>query len=148
MEVSPSVDALKNMGTALEGELRSLLAYYGENPDSPDAPKPEDFFGLVASFSSSLQACLYSHFYGKFDNYDVQKCALEVHDAETKRKVPIPKAPAAGNRSVGRGEVDLTIRSMRDGKRRARPQASRPLSRIFLDGSSGNTGRPQSRLFE
>jgi diaphanous 1 len=43
------------MSSALENELRSLLFYYGENPDSPDAPKPEDFFGLIASFSSSLQ---------------------------------------------------------------------------------------------
>jgi diaphanous 1 len=55
-QVSPRVDALKNMGSTLEAELRSLLAYYGENPDSPDAPRPEDFFGLIASFSSSFQA--------------------------------------------------------------------------------------------
>lgn len=54
---TPTVDALKNMGGALSKELRSLLVYYGENPDSPDAPKPEDFFNLIASFSSSLQVC-------------------------------------------------------------------------------------------
>jgi len=57
-QVSPNVDALKNMGNMIEGELRSLLTYYGENPDSSDAPKPEDFFGLIASFSSSLQVIL------------------------------------------------------------------------------------------
>jgi diaphanous 1 len=45
------------MEAALRKELNSLLAYYGENPDSPEAPKPEDFFGLIASFSSSLQVC-------------------------------------------------------------------------------------------
>ncbi|KAJ6572601.1 hypothetical protein B0H10DRAFT_2106751 [Mycena sp. CBHHK59/15] len=54
-EVGPSVIALKNMGNSLDGELRSLLSYYGENPDSSEAPKPEDFFGLISSFSSSLQ---------------------------------------------------------------------------------------------
>jgi diaphanous 1 len=43
------------MGMAIDKELKGLLAYYGENPDSPEAPKPEDFFGLIASFSSSLQ---------------------------------------------------------------------------------------------
>lgn len=43
------------MGMAIDNELKGLLAYYGENPDSPEAPKPEDFFGLIASFSSSLQ---------------------------------------------------------------------------------------------
>lgn len=61
MEVESSVDALKNMSSALENELRSLLSYYGENPDSPDAPKPEDFFGLIASFSSSLQVRIGPH---------------------------------------------------------------------------------------
>lgn len=50
------------MGSTLEGELRALLAYYGENPDSPDAPKPEDFFALITSFSSSLQASDHFHF--------------------------------------------------------------------------------------
>lgn len=54
-ETTPSVDALKDMGATVDSELRSLLSYYGENPDSPEAPKPEDFFGLIASFSSSLQ---------------------------------------------------------------------------------------------
>jgi hypothetical protein len=43
------------MKTTVEKDLKSLLSYYGENPESSDAPKPEDFFGLVASFSSSLQ---------------------------------------------------------------------------------------------
>jgi diaphanous 1 len=43
------------MSVSVEGELRSLLAYYGENPDSHEAPKPEDFFALISSFASSLQ---------------------------------------------------------------------------------------------
>lgn len=51
--------------------------------------------------------------------------------------------PSSYGRSVGRGDLDQAIRSMRDGKRRARP--SRPLSKIFMDGASG--GRPQSRVF-
>ena len=57
-QVSPNVDALMKMGNMIQEELRTLLIYYGENPDSPDAPKPEDLFGLVASFSSSLQVIL------------------------------------------------------------------------------------------
>ncbi|KAK0190551.1 hypothetical protein F5146DRAFT_558282 [Armillaria mellea] len=152
-EVEESIVALKNMGQSLEGDLHSLLAYYGENPDTPDAPKPEDFFGLILSFSSSLQ-----------------KCALEVHDSQQKSAVqttqpdiqirvevdqpaePTIKAVAdtqdshgrtAGGKSVGRGDLDQAIRSMRDGKRRARP--ARPLSKIFLDGAPSG-GRPQSRF--
>lgn len=51
---------------------------------------------------------------------------------------------AAGQTSVGRGDFDQAIRSMREGKRRARPV--RPLSKIFLDGS--NAARPISRLVD
>lgn len=43
------------MGAMVESEIRLLMNYYGESPDSPEAPKPEDFFALIASFSSSLQ---------------------------------------------------------------------------------------------
>lgn len=69
MEVESSVDALKNMSSALENELRSLLLYYGENPDSPDAPKPEDFFGLIASFSSSLQVRIGPYILSLYDDH-------------------------------------------------------------------------------
>jgi hypothetical protein len=43
------------MSAMLDKELKSLLSYFGEDPTSPEAPKPEDLFGLIASFSSSLQ---------------------------------------------------------------------------------------------
>lgn len=127
-QTSASVDALKNMANALENELRSLLLFYGENPDSPDAPKPEDFFGLVLSFSSSIQ-----------------KAALEVHDTEEKRVPPsstlsIPEEPSTGP-SVGRGDLDQAIRSMRKGQRRTRT-LNRPLSKIFVDGAR------TSRIYE
>jgi len=142
-QVSPNVDALMNMGNMIEGELRSLLTYYGEDPDSSDAPKPEDFFGLVTSFSSSLQ-----------------KCAFEVRDADMKKPIEVvveeppeevvdptikkipesnPVTPkgsqgyAAGNRSMGRGSYDQAIRTMGAGKRRDR--SARPLSRFFLVGA-------------
>lgn len=51
-----------------------------------------------------------------------------------------PKTPAnsqgyAAGKSVGRGDLDQAIRSMRDGRRRARPVATRPLSKMFLDGA-------------
>lgn len=49
------MEALKNMASALESEIRSLFMYYGEATDSTEGPKPEDFFGMVLSFSSSLQ---------------------------------------------------------------------------------------------
>lgn len=172
VQMNSVVDSLKNMGTSLDNELRSLLSFYGEQPDSPEAPKPEDFFGLILSFSSSLQ-----------------KAALEVHDAMPKVEprspqitVEQPASPAsdegvsvrvnlvgagiesslqtikgkngdtlrphpsshsrATGLSVGRGDLDQAIRSMRSGRRRERNPASRPLSKIFVDGAR------QSRIFE
>ncbi|KAJ6480687.1 hypothetical protein C8R47DRAFT_1218534 [Mycena vitilis] len=56
-EVAGSVKAMKNMCDALEEEYLSLLAYYGENLNSPDALNPEALFKLILAFSSSLQKC-------------------------------------------------------------------------------------------
>lgn len=54
-QVAESVGALNNMASALGSQLDSLLVFFGENPNSPEAPKPEDFFGLILTFSTSLQ---------------------------------------------------------------------------------------------
>lgn len=54
-EVTPKIDKLKLMGDSVDQQIKSLLLYYGESPDSPDAPKAEDFFGMIATFYSSLQ---------------------------------------------------------------------------------------------
>ncbi len=45
------------MNSAVDNELQALLAYFGEtsSPDVPEGHKPEDFFGLIASFSASLR---------------------------------------------------------------------------------------------
>ena len=171
-QVASPVDALENMGRSLEAELKSMLQFYGEKTDTPDARKPEDFFGLILSFSIALQ-----------------KCALEVGEAEEKlQKTLAPPAPAppvptvqvdtiaeedesttpeptvkgllkdtgdtlspmnsqgyaTGRRSMGRGDLDQAMRSLREGKKRVRAQ--RPLSKIFIDGSGG--GNRQSRVFD
>ncbi len=161
VQMSAVVESLKNMATLLESDLRSLLAFYGETPDSPEAPKPEDFFGLILSFSSSLQ-----------------KAALEVHNATPKvERPPTPKitidepstppaesvsmfrlglharvltirqtikgsdAPAQSNntlrasRSFGRGDLDQAIRSMRSGQRRERAPPSQTLGKLFIDSA-------------
>jgi len=143
-----TINAVSKLGSVLEADLKNLLEYYGETPDSPDSPKPEDFFAMILSFSSSLQ-----------------KAALEVHDTEERVQAsnvltvtpletkqpkleltlevshdaqmlapPSSQGRATGTtKAIGHGALDLTIRSMRDGKRRARPER-RPLSKIFLDG--------------
>ncbi|KAJ4496810.1 formin homology 2 domain-containing protein [Lentinula lateritia] len=172
-QVSPGVEALKTMAVTVEAGLRSLLAYYGENPDSPEAPKSEDFFGLILSFSSSLQKCsLEVHEYQRKLETSLPKpeivvvpgeetvCPVFLHssvvylntESQTiKLPAPVPLltpgSQSSMGKSIGRGDLDQAIRSMRDGKRRARPTAARPLSKIFLDGAPAG-GRPLSRLFD
>lgn len=147
LEVAQSVDALNKMAALIEIDLRALFSYYGEDLDSPEGPKPDDFFGMICSFSSSLQ-----------------KTALEIHD--TQRKAPrlargkmasslrsnskeTVKAqhdpshdlliPSAGiherSASIGRGNLDEAIRSLREGRKRCRaPRSIARASKIFLDG--------------
>lgn len=50
-----NVGALNNMASALESELRSLFLYYGESTEAAEGLKAEDFFGMILSFSTSLQ---------------------------------------------------------------------------------------------
>lgn len=45
------MSALKSMMGDLDRDLKELVRYYGEDPASM---KPEDLFGIVVSFSSSL----------------------------------------------------------------------------------------------
>lgn len=52
---------LRSDASRLERDLKELLVYYGEKPDSSEGLKPEDFFGLVMSFSSSLQVTFLKH---------------------------------------------------------------------------------------
>lgn len=47
----PAIVALRAMGNKLEVDLKMLLQYYGEDPMTS---KPEDLFGVFATFSSSL----------------------------------------------------------------------------------------------
>jgi hypothetical protein len=144
LEVAQSVDALNKMAGLVETDLRALFSYYGEDLDSPEGPKPDEFFGMICSFSSSLQ-----------------KAALEIHD--TQKKAPQGKMPSllpskpeetvqaqhdpshdspipsAGiyerSASISRGNLDEAIRSLREGRKRCRtPRSIARASKIFLDG--------------
>ncbi|KAF9506490.1 hypothetical protein BS47DRAFT_1399443 [Hydnum rufescens UP504] len=162
------VNALEHAGIALRNELTAVLVYFGESTrdlsSSEPGSKPEDFFALIVTFSSSLQ-----------------KAALEMHDAQSPAPLVLPVAttavvgskdkdksmkelleergplsdlpdlrtPSGGgstlrgtNRtvkthdhlSVGRGDLDQAIRSLRDGQRR-KERTSAPLNKMFLDGA-------------
>ena len=62
-------------------------------------------------------------------------------EGDTLRPPPSSQSRASG-RSFGRGDLDQAIRSMRTGRRRDRNPASRPLSKIFVDGTRS------SRIFD
>jgi len=153
---SPVVEAVGEESKAMEASLRSLLAYYGEDDSKTTS---EDFFGLVMSFSSSLQkAALDIH--EEPPTPTIPSLVLPVQEEKEESKVPEdssrgdtikanqdnltatrqmhmmppPSWRGNGHHSVGRGDFDEAIRSLRDGQRRARP--NRPLSKIFLDGSA------------
>lgn len=53
--------------------------------------------------------------------------------------LPTPSSYSRGTTTVGKGDVDQAIRSIRDGQRRTRQPSTRPLSKIFLDGASSNS---------
>lgn len=60
---------------------------------------------------------------------------------ESSQSLPPPlmnsRGRAGGHQTIHRGDLDQVIRSMKDGKRRARP--NRPLSKIFLDGGKSQS---------
>jgi len=144
-----NVAALKNMSNSVDSELRSLLQYYGEDPDGPDCPTPDIFFGWISSFSSSLQKCA-REIQAKLNPQVLMPIRIPSENMPSESTIkaaqgssPHLLSPQGGSQghSVGRGDLDQAIRSMRDGNRRVRP--SRPLSKIFFDG-----GRPQSRMYD
>ncbi|KAJ8487756.1 hypothetical protein ONZ45_g14224 [Pleurotus djamor] len=174
-ETSPKIDKLRLMGDSVNNQIKSLLAYYGESSDSAEALKPEDFFGLISAFYSSLQKCA-TEVLASDDHLQQQlaksqptiqepepqaeKASIQFHNRRIISQ-PLMKytqtvkellndsttsssylQPSAQQKSIGRGDFDNALKSMRTGRRRERPTRDRPLSKIFLDG-----GRPQSRYF-
>lgn len=79
------------MASALESELQSLFSYYGESTEIAEGMKAEDFFGMILSFSTSLQVTL-----NRTETLDsiltpLQKSALEVYKAQEKQEAATPK---------------------------------------------------------
>ncbi|KAG6373818.1 hypothetical protein JVT61DRAFT_5963 [Boletus reticuloceps] len=142
VQVSDSVEALKKLTASVENDLRSVFSYYGESFDSPDSLKPEEFFGMICSFSSSLQ-----------------KAAIDVAS-----RTPTPQPPSADKqktiegsqstvedplapppkherqRTFGRGDLDEALRTLKEGhirrQRSTSPSSSVrvPMSKVFVDG--------------
>ena len=173
-QARPVVDNLNISGQALDSELKSLMEYYGESTEGSDATKPEDFFGITISFSSALRkAAMEMHDVEAkliavtpasptivvpptptepeqhFDTLKGRSPARpEINGTPSSQSLqpPANRDRTSGRSTVGRGDLDQAIRSIREGQRRARP--SRPLSRIFLDGANDQVDRRASRVFD
>ncbi|KAJ7591544.1 hypothetical protein C8J56DRAFT_1003980 [Mycena floridula] len=143
-EADTSVSAIRNMTKAVEIELRALLAYYDEPLDTPDSIKVEDFMLNIFEFSKDFKTHT-AEMASKIQKSLPPPTVVEPpQEATVKESDSRQYAPSSfGYSSMGRGDLDKVINSMKDGKRR--PRHTRPLSKIFMDGSSG--GNRQSRVF-
>ncbi|KAG8832027.1 hypothetical protein FRC18_005585 [Serendipita sp. 400] len=158
--MQPVLDSLKSSGNALDLGLKQMLSYFGEATDSADSIKPEDFFNLIISFSSALQkAALDVHAAeAKKKPISAPKVTIETDEQQQNTikmshsqssdhylSPPSSQGRAAGTITIGRGDVDQAIRSIREGQRRRRHD--RPLSKMFLDGAS-SSGNRISRIYD
>ncbi|KAH7887379.1 hypothetical protein F5I97DRAFT_1925836 [Phlebopus sp. FC_14] len=143
VRISGQVHALKDLTASVENDLRSLFIYYGESFDSPEGPKPDEFFGMICSFSSSLQKA------AEEVGNATARPALDTRRLAEESKMTVMNAekpmsdllvvPSKGHerqRSCDPGDVDEAIRILRNGYIKPKRDLPSPLraSRIFLDG--------------
>ncbi|CAI2175942.1 18087_t:CDS:10 [Funneliformis geosporum] len=109
-QVESTIQRIQETATNLDNELKQMLIYYGEDPKSI---KPEDFFGLIVSFSSSIM-----------------KARKENEDARKKTNKKPSDAISIASSNDAQGDFDDAIRELRSGLKRNR---GRPVSKVFLE---------------
>ncbi|KAG0232219.1 hypothetical protein BGX31_005209 [Mortierella sp. GBA43] len=115
------IQKIVSVGQGLEQDLRTLLAFYGEDPNNP---KPEDFFGMLVSFSAMLQK-------SQVENEALAKKLTKKQEPANKNRRP--SDTQKGGLSVPPvrdGQLDNAIRGLRSGLRRNR---DRPMSHLYSE---------------
>ncbi|KAF9304280.1 hypothetical protein BGZ74_001919 [Mortierella antarctica] len=110
-------------GQQLEQDLKQLLIFYGEDPVNT---KPEDFFGMIVSFSSMLQK-------SQMENEAMAK-RLNKSQNLVNNKNRRPSEVTNGGLSIAAirdGHMDDAIRGLRSGLRRNR--RDRPMSHLYSE---------------
>ncbi|KAI8600503.1 hypothetical protein EDD21DRAFT_376993 [Dissophora ornata] len=110
------------LGQGLEQDLRQLLIFYGEDATNT---KPEDFFGMLVSFSTQLQK-------SQMENETLAK-RIQSKNQQLVNKNRRP-SEAVGGLSVAAirdGHLDDAIRGLRSGLRRNR--RDRPMSHMYSE---------------
>ncbi|KAF9997306.1 hypothetical protein BGZ79_009002 [Entomortierella chlamydospora] len=116
------IQMIVEIGQGLEQDLKKLLIFYGEDPNNT---KPEDFFGMLVSFSTMLQK-------SQLENEALEK-RLNKNQQQLANKNRRP-SEATGGLSVAAirdGHLDDAIRGLRSGLRRNR--RDRPMSHLYSE---------------
>ncbi|KAK5815260.1 hypothetical protein F5H01DRAFT_212552 [Linnemannia elongata] len=118
------IQKIVELGQGLEQDLKKLLIFYGEDPVNT---KPEDFFGMLVSFSTMLQK-------SQLENEAMAKRLLA--KANQANKTTNRAAGSAGNTALSvaairDGHLDDAIRGLRSGLRRNRKD--RPMSHLYSE---------------
>lgn len=107
IEAEPVINNLRNMAKELDENLRDLVVYYGEDPATI---KPEEFFAIIQSFSSSFGRA-------QLEIHEAKERALRRQCQEGKRAEAAALAAAAaavanemaGHKSVPSSPVSHTF---------------------------------------
>ncbi|KAF9346650.1 hypothetical protein BGX34_003741 [Mortierella sp. NVP85] len=113
------IQKLIEVGQSLEIDLKKLLMFYGEDPNNA---KPEDFFGMLVSFSTMLQN-------SQAENEALAKKLEKNQQTANKNRRPSDTLAGSSVAPVRDGNLDDAIRGLRTGLRRNR--GARPTSRVF-----------------
>ncbi|KAG0026570.1 hypothetical protein BGZ82_009398 [Podila clonocystis] len=117
------IQQIMTTGQQLEQDLKQLLIFYGEDPVNT---KPEDFFGMIVSFSSMLQK-------SQMENEAMAK-RLSKSQQLANNKNRRPSEATNGGLSIAAirdGHMDDAIRGLRSGLRRNR--RDRPMSHLYSE---------------
>ncbi|GAO49290.1 FH2-domain-containing protein [Saitoella complicata NRRL Y-17804] len=127
VEADYTMEQVNKAADEVEKEMKEVMGYYGENPATV---KVEEFFGMVIAFAQALEKA-------NQENSIMEVKLLRENGAKEGAKNNLG-VPSRDNRLriPGRsGDFDNTLRELRGG-RRVRREGSRPISRVFLDGST------------
>ncbi|KAG0276555.1 hypothetical protein BGZ95_007390 [Linnemannia exigua] len=116
------IQKIVELGQGLEQDLKKLLIFYGEDPVNT---KPEDFFGMLVSFSTMLQK-------SQLENEAMAKKLLSKSHQQQQQQANRSKVGTAISVAAIRdGHLDDAIRGLRSGLRRNRKD--RPMSHLYSE---------------
>ncbi|KAF9909163.1 hypothetical protein EC991_009073 [Linnemannia zychae] len=115
------IQKIVELGQGLEQDLKRLLIFYGEDPVNT---KPEDFFGMLVSFSAMLQK-------SQLENEAMAKKLLNKANQQQQQANKSKVGTAISVAGIRDGNLDDAIRGLRSGLRRNRKD--RPMSHLYSE---------------